>query len=103
MTNKSYLRGYEIERRGGVWVFSDTGGPTAGTYESRPCGHCGKWNTAEGHDGCLGTLPGVMNACCGHGQAADAYVQFPCGVSVRGRDAVKIQRIMRGWAVDDEE
>ena len=50
----------------------------------RACGHCNRENTPEGHDPCLGTLPGVMNACCGHGDTADAYVQFVNGVVVRG-------------------
>ncbi len=41
------------------------------------CGYCGLAKTPEGHDGCLGTLPGdVMNACCGHGRPNEAYIQF---------------------------
>jgi ribosomal protein L37AE/L43A len=41
------------------------------------CGHCKKSKTPEGHDGCLGTLPGdVMNACCGHGEKVGAYIQY---------------------------
>lgn len=40
------------------------------------CGYCGKKRTTEGHDGCIGTLKGVMNACCGHGEVRMAYVQF---------------------------
>lgn len=55
----------------------------------RPCGRCGLPNTPEGHDGCLGTLPGVMNACCGHGVEKDAYVQFGDGRIVRGKLAIQ--------------
>lgn len=40
------------------------------------CEHCGLEVTPEGHDGCIGTLEGVMNACCGHGKPEAAYVQF---------------------------
>lgn len=40
------------------------------------CGYCEKKRTTEGHDGCVGTLDNVMNACCGHGQVEMAYVQF---------------------------
>lgn len=40
------------------------------------CTHCNKKRTKEGHDGCIGTLLGVANACCGHGEEAVAYVQF---------------------------
>lgn len=88
---KSKIRGYGIEYRDNQWFFSDNGEPTKGTWENRPCGHCGKANTAEGHDGCLGALSGLMNACCGHGNTRDAYVQYPDGKTVHGKKAVKIQ------------
>ena len=32
------------------------------------CRECGLKRDEDGHDPCLGTLPGVMNACCGHGK-----------------------------------
>lgn len=72
----TFFRGHEIEELDDVYRFVDTGEPTAKTWEQRPCGHCGRHNTAEGHDGCIGTLPGVWNACCGHGQPRMAYIQF---------------------------
>lgn len=40
------------------------------------CNICKKCRTIEGHDGCIGTLENVMNACCGHGISEEAYVQF---------------------------
>jgi hypothetical protein len=81
---KSHFRGYEIELLEGQWIFSDTKKSVADTWQNRPCGHCGKHNTPEGHDACLGTLPGVINACCGHGHDK-AYVQFENGIIIRGR------------------
>lgn len=45
-------------------------------YGKEKCGHCGLHRTEQGHDGCIGTLEGVMNACCGHGEKSVAYVQF---------------------------
>ena len=71
--------------RGG-WVYCDTGEATAGNRRS--CGKCGMGDTPEGHDGCLGTLPNVANACCGHGVEAEAYVQFNDGSELRGGEAV---------------
>ena len=71
----------------GVSYFANTNEPTVGS--SRPCGHCRKHPTPEGHDDCLGTLPGVMNACCGHGEVGDAYVQFPGGDSIHGEEAIR--------------
>ena len=32
-----------------------------------PCKRCGRMPTKGGHDACLGELPGVQFACCGHG------------------------------------
>lgn len=68
------------------WIYDD--GQPVPSDPDRPCGHCGLANTPEGHDGCLGTLPGVMNACCGHGATEDAYIQFPDGTSIHGEEAV---------------
>ena len=54
------------------------------------CVKCKKPPTAEGHDGCLGTLPEklVMNACCGHGEESTAYVQYWDRPRVEGRKAL---------------
>jgi len=61
------------------------------------CTHCGLKRTEEGHDGCLGTIPDVMNACCGHGIARCAYLQFNLydvpnltRYDVRGQEALDI-------------
>lgn len=35
-------------------------------HHPRKCPHCSKKATKEGHDACLGTLPNVKYACCGH-------------------------------------
>ena len=86
MTSKSFMRGHQIEENGKGWVYSDTGQPCS---EVRSCGFCGLEDTPEGHDGCIGTLPNVMNACCGHGDTSEqAYVQFKHGVVIRGQRAV---------------
>jgi hypothetical protein len=86
MTIRSTYGGHKIEEIEDEWRFEDTGEPTVGS--KRPCGHCGKAETAEGHDACIGTLPGVMNACCGHGVVSDAYVQMLDGRHIQGWDAV---------------
>lgn len=46
------------------------------SYTKLPCVICHKKSTPEGHDPCLGTLEGVMNACCGHG-TSQIYIQYP--------------------------
>ena len=90
MGSRSHWYGYEIEKIDGEWLFVDTGEPTVGS--DRPCGRCHDRHTAEGHDACLGTLPGVRNACCGHGQAAEAYVQMLDGKVVRGPPALGLMQ-----------
>jgi hypothetical protein len=50
----------------------------------RACKACGKHKTAEGMDPCLGKLPGVRSACCGHGSPEVAYVVFDDGTEFRG-------------------
>jgi hypothetical protein len=44
------------------------------TFE-RPCVRCEQYATPDGHDACIAGLPGVSNACCGHG-IDPPYIQF---------------------------
>jgi hypothetical protein len=92
---KSKDRGNDIEFINNAWVYSDTKETVAVNYKNRPCGNCGKNYTEEGHDGCLGTLQGLMNACCGHGNIDETYVQFWDGSCIRGEDAKIIQDILK--------
>jgi len=66
-----------------VWRYSDNHEPID-CSEKRLCPKCQKFPTKEGHDACLGTLPGVKFACCGHGQAGQGYIMFNNGVVLRG-------------------
>ena len=84
MTARSTWRGHMIEVVDASWVYSDTGEPVAW---DRPCEHCNRPTTVEGHDACLGELPGVMNACCGHGTSEAAYVQLGDKSILRGNAA----------------
>jgi hypothetical protein len=68
------------------WVYADTLEPV-GDSRSRPCIRCGRYPTEEGHDACLGTLPGgVVAACCGHG-IEPPYVMFDDERELHGEDA----------------
>jgi hypothetical protein len=70
------FRGHNIEQANEAWIFSDNKETVAETWQSRPCGHCNLMNTPEEYDGCLGHIPGALNACCGHGNDDEAYIQF---------------------------
>ena len=92
---QSYYRGHKIYFADGLWIYSDTLQPVR-YNKNRLCGKCKQDNTAEGHDTCLGTLPGLMNACCGHGKTKEAYIQFLDGFSIHGKKAKIIQEILKG-------
>jgi len=83
---KSFWRGHVVYIKNGEYFYNDTKQPTFNN--PRPCGYCDKENTKEGHDGCLGTLKGIMNACCGHGQNNEAYLQFLDGRIISGENAI---------------
>jgi len=75
----SNLRGNVIysPNDGETWVWADTQEVIldADSADNRPCACCGELPTEAGHDACLGLLPGVRSACCGH--AIDPpYIQF---------------------------
>lgn len=90
----SSWRGHPITFINGQWIYQDTKQPTIGN--ERPCGFCEKENDSSGHDTCLGELPGIMNACCGHGTDGEAYVQFLNGDIVSGHKAKIIQSKIKG-------
>ena len=95
---KSKLRGHNIEFvNDHQWVYSDTKEPTMNNWQDRPCGRCGKHFTKEGYDACLSTLPGIMNACCGHGNNSEAYVQFLDEFSIHGEDAITILEVLKKY------
>ena len=66
-----------------------------GTGIERPCVHCGLLAAPDGPDPCLGLLPGVVSACCGHG-VEEPFVLFrfprrtrnPVWEGLRGQDAL---------------
>lgn len=93
MDTKSTHRGHDMELVHGNWLYTDTK-QLVSDNALRDCGHCGLASTEEGHDGCLGTLSGVMNACCGHGVESEAYVQFEDGTCCRGEfAAIAIEKL----------
>ena len=54
-----------------------------GEYKGKTvCWLCHAERREDGIDPCLGKLPGVAQACCGHGKAS-GYVIFENGVSLR--------------------
>lgn len=80
----AYKRGHPIIWENGEWFYEDTKEPAD---DNRPCVKCGEMPTEDGHDPCIPDLPGVENACCGHGVEL-GYVQFEDGSTIRGEFAL---------------
>jgi len=82
----SFYRGHKITHNPDGWEYIDTGEKTEGS--DRKCGNCNGESRKDGHDACVGELPDVMNACCGHGNDEEAYIQFWDKSEIRGLAAV---------------
>lgn len=78
---RAYCRGHPIryDEDRDAWIWADTGRPVE--EEPRPCPRCGRMPTPEGHDACLGRIPGATSACCGHGVEA-GYIYYSGGTRV---------------------
>lgn len=83
---QSSTRGNVIEYINGVWCYED-GTPA---LHERPCTKCGRIADKDGPDPCLGYLPGVEFACCGHGDPRRAYIKFKNGLVIR--EFTKVER-----------
>ena len=94
MTARSHNRGNAIwfDELAQLWKYSDDDSLVRDGWQGRPCGKCGEITTKQGHDPCIADLPEVRNACCGHGNDCEAYIQFENGGSIAGKEARKIQK-----------
>ena len=101
LTTTSKYRGNAIVFLKNEWHFEETGKSVPETHSTMKCGHCQRKYSKEGHDGCLGTLIGLMNACCGHGDIKETYVQFWDGEVVDGEDAKIIIDILKKYKIEN--
>ncbi len=60
-----------------------TGEPVGDIVSCAKCGLCSDADMTE-PDPCIGMLPGVRFACCGHGVEGQAYVMLRDGTTFRG-------------------
>lgn len=84
MTATSFFRGHPLIWVEDKWVYEDDHAdmPAQGG-ETRPCKKCGLVFPLGGVDPCLGMLPGVDKACCGHGVRLASYVRFENGTVLK--------------------
>lgn len=67
MAATAHSRGNVIRFDGDVWRYLDGELAPGSGGKERPCVSCGLLAEIDGPDPCLGVLPGVSSACCGHG------------------------------------
>ncbi|MBP2045247.1 hypothetical protein [Methanobacterium aggregans] len=89
MVNYHYIRGHKVcfsdktpEKEFSKEYYEDDGCEVLDRTE-RPCIKCGKKPSPEGYDACIGELPGVKYACCGHG-VEDGHIIFENGTTLKG-------------------
>ena len=88
-----HLRGHQIYCDDhDVWRYVDNNEPTVGA--ERPCGICLEATGPSGYDPCIGEVPGAINACCGHGNDDEAYIQYS-NTCLRGTEAVRQQHMQQ--------
>lgn len=92
----STWRGHEIQNVNDEWVYSDNGQLVKDAWKLRECGYCKLPNRSDEHDACLGYLDGVANACCGHGNIEQAYVQFDDQTRLEGIEAIHMMNELKG-------
>ena len=92
MTARSKHRGHPMyfDEAADLWRYADDGSAVQDHWKTRPCGCCDVGFTEDGHDPCIAGLPGVSNACCGHGVDSEAYVQFENGRCESGAEAIRV-------------
>lgn len=112
MSALSKARGHATETVGGTtdmgdWRWADDHKPMIGN--ERPCLRCGRMplpiasETGWGVDACVGVLPGVKAACCGHGDEELAYVLFDDGTGLDGKAAIDWQALMSDRVTFNDE
>ena len=89
MSVTARLRGHQCIHTDMGWRYADDGELVD---DVRSCAHCGRPPIAVPGivgrvDACIGVVPGVVRACCGHGEPDDAYVVYKDGTTIRGRQA----------------
>lgn len=92
---KDNFRGHPVTCSDGkTWVYDDDGNQAGFNGKVRPCMKCGKLfegSNVGDPDPCLGNLPGVDNACCGHGVREKSYIRFTNGTVITGFKITRLE------------
>jgi hypothetical protein len=72
---------------------------TAGSFTAGVCVTCHRICDTGRPDACLGVIPGVSHACCGHGEVDHAYVVLG---GAPGQDCLTIPHTVALYGADAE-
>ncbi|MBF4469170.1 MAG: hypothetical protein ISP01_07165 [Methanobrevibacter arboriphilus] len=91
MTAKVYFRGQEayFDEDNNIWKFTSDDSPV-NKYVNIVCPKCMKKMKEDEVDNCIGRLPGVKHACCGHG-VKQGYIIFENGIKLTFED-LKVEK-----------
>ena len=70
MASHSHVRGNPTtyDHEASLWRYDEDGTPVPDDPRlEKPCVRCGRMPLPTGEDACLGHIPGLSSACCGHG------------------------------------
>ena len=82
---EGYDKGHKIIYINDNWVYADNE-EKSNNFNPRPCIRCGEGGEI---DHCLGRLPGITAACCGHGTGS-GYLAFENGTVIRFGDIIEV-------------
>jgi len=99
MAARGRFRGHDAfyDEAEGVWRYADGTAVPSNPACERPCAQCGLPPTPVGDDGCLGHIPGVASACCGHG-VERGYIVWESSTPRDREERVQLGRILLGVA-----
>ena len=86
-----YLNGSKIKWDKSEKIFKYIDGVKVTKETIKPCPICGEHQT-NGCDPCLGVLPGVESACCGHG-VKKGYIIFSDGTKIKGEFSITKEKL----------
>lgn len=69
----------DLRSKPSEWWYVDTNEVFESKKALRPCAKCGEKRHVDQPDPCLGWLPGVSFACCGHGVEGMGYIVYNDG------------------------
>jgi len=80
--NLNYLMGHGVYMADDMLIARNSRGQFI-NIDKLKCTKCKKKATKDGQDPCIANLPGVTDACCGHGRH-EGYIVFENGVKITG-------------------